>query len=231
MKIIYSYLLILAVGILSCSSQDKHGMTLDAVAFNKKLTETKDAQIIDVRTPGEVAGGFIANAQNLDYNSGVFEAEINRQDKSKTYFVYCLSGGRSSSAATYMRNSGFKEVYDLTGGILAWKSSGFPVVTDKVVADKISMEDYKKLVSSGTVLIDFYAPWCAPCKKMEPMLGELAAEYNGKAQVVRINIDENKKLAKELKVEEIPVLKIYKDGKETWMHRGLVEKTVLIKNL
>jgi len=231
MKIIYSYLLILAVGILSCSSQGNNGSALDAETFRKKITEKKNAQVIDVRTPGEFSGGFIENAHNIDYNSGHFEAEINKLDKSKPYFVYCLSGGRSSSAARHMRSTGFEEVYDLTGGILVWNSNGYDVITENTVKDKISMEQYRRMIASGTVLIDFYAPWCVPCKKMEPMLKELAVEYNGKAQVLRINIDENKQLAKNLKVEEIPVLKIYKNGTETWMHKGLVEKTELIKNL
>jgi thioredoxin len=231
MKQLYSFIALLTIGVLSCSSQGNGGASLDAASFQKKLNETKEAQIIDVRTPGEFVGGFIPQAVNIDYNSGHFEEEVQKLDKSKQFFVYCLSGGRSSSAADYMRSNGFNEVYDLTGGIMAWNSKGYPIVTKSPADDKISMEEYKTLISKGTVLIDFYAPWCTPCKKMEPMLNELSEQYKGKATILRINIDENKNLAKNLRVEEIPVLKIYKNGKETWMHRGLVERNEIIKNL
>ena len=69
------------------------------------------------------------------------------------------------------------------------------------------------------VLIDFYAPWCGPCKKMEPMLEEFARENEGKIKVIRLNVDENKQLAMQLGIDEIPVVKIFKNGNETWTSR------------
>jgi len=98
--------------------------------------------------------------------------------------------------------------------------------------DKLSAEDYRKLTSSGSiVLIDFYATWCGPCKLMEPMLQELTEELKGRVEVVRINVDENKTLMSEMAIWEIPVVKIYKDGKEAWSRVGYVEKRVISKQL
>jgi thioredoxin len=231
MKYLYHLLIVVALSSPACFSQTGAG-ALDPQTFYNKIKSTKDAVILDVRTSGEYAQGFIDGAKNLDYRSPSFQTEAGKLDRSKTYFVYCLSGGRSASAVSFLRSSGFKEVYDLKGGILAWQSKNLPVVTaGKVQQDKISSADYSKMIASGTVLVDFYAPWCAPCKKMEPWLNEIDKEYADKARVIRINIDENKSLAKELGVVEIPILKIYKSGKEVWQHKGLAEKNDVIPNL
>jgi len=211
----------------------KENGTLSAEAFSNKLKQTPDAIILDVRTPEEFGGGFIAGAQNIDYNSSEFQAEISALDKSKTYFVYCLSGARSKSAAQYMRNNGFFQVYDMKGGTLAWTKNSLDLTTSssqESIGDKISMEEYNKIISANHItVIDFYAPWCGPCKKMEPMLEEFARENEGKINVVRLNIDENKQLATQLGIDEIPLVKIFQNGIEKWSHTGLVEKTVLVE--
>ncbi len=224
--------IVLTFNIAAGCAQQSGGALLDAQAFHDKLQSTKNFVLLDVRTPGEYAQGYIEAAQNLDFRNSDFQAQAGKLDKSKTYFVYCRSGARSAAAAEYMRASGFKEVYDLKGGIQSWSGSNLPIVAGgKIQPDKISSADFNKMIASGTVLIDFYAPWCGPCKKMEPWINEIAREYSGKVQVIRINIDENKQLAKQLGVVEIPVLKIYKGGKEEWMHKGLTEKENVIMNL
>ncbi|MDZ4846041.1 MAG: thioredoxin domain-containing protein [Chitinophagales bacterium] len=231
MKYFNSLLIVLSVSVTSAFAQTS-GAVLDAPVFRDKITATSNAVLLDVRTPDEYEQGHIEGAKNLDYRSSAFQTELGMLDKSKPYFVYCLSGGRSAGAADYMRNNGFKVVYDLKGGMLSWQKNNLPVVTsEKVAADKISIAAYNKMIATGTVLVDFYAPWCAPCKKMEPWLNEITKEYAGKAQIARINVDENKDLAKQLGITAIPVLKIYKNGKETWMHKGYAEKAQVVSNL
>jgi thioredoxin 1 len=112
---------------ISCGSE-QNGSTLEAPVFYERLEATSDEIILDVRTPEEFAGGSIANAVNMDFRSINFTSGMNKLDKNKTYFVYCLSGGRSGEAANLMRNSGFKEVYDMKGGLKAWLGNKFPVV-------------------------------------------------------------------------------------------------------
>lgn len=206
-------------------------LTLPADNFAIKLEQANGAIVLDVRTPQEFAEGSLDHSINVDYSEPGFQSKIDSMDKSKVYFVYCLSGGRSHSAATYMRNHGFKQVYEMEGGLLAWKKNKHPLVTagsPSAQDDKISMQDYNELISKeNLVLVDFYAPWCGPCKKMEPMLSELAKENEGKLFLVRLNVDENRNLTEQLGIEEIPVLKIFRAGKEIWTHKGLIEKQAL----
>ena len=230
MKSIYLLFAFLSLVLSSCESQAVTG-SVDAIPFSTKLNTTKNAIVLDVRTPEEYASGYIGNAINIDYYKPSFKDEIKKLDKDKTYFVYCLSGGRSGAAATYMRSNGFTHVIDMKGGILSWRKNNLPLVSKSTNSDgdKISAEEYQHLIGSDSiVLIDFYAPWCAPCKEMEPMLAELTQEYAGKVKIIRLNIDENKQLAKQLSVEEIPIFKLFRKGKEVWMHKGALKKADLI---
>lgn len=228
-----SFLLALVVLSVSCNSQNTQQI-LKPAAFQEKMNTTPEAVILDVRTPGEYDGGYIANAININYNDPSFEGEIAKLDKSKTYLLYCLSGKRSGSAMDYMLRNGFKNVSNLEGGILAWQSANLALTTAGTVVkkDKITMEMYQQMIHSDTVvLVDFFAPWCAPCIKMKPMLEEVSAAYAGKVKVIRLDIDENKGLAKQLNVTEIPILKTFVKGKETWKHNGYIDKSDLEKQL
>ena len=174
---------------ISCQSQNKQ--SLETKDFSAKIEATANAIVLDVRTPGEFKEGFIKNAINIDYNDTGFEEQINKLDKTKPYFVYCLSGGRSGSAASFMRENGFKQVYELKGGMMAWRNNQMPVSSqqEKASSDKISPEEYDKIIRKmPVVLIDFYAPWCGPCKKIQPIVEEVEKEYAGKAYILRINI-------------------------------------------
>ena len=87
-----------------------------------------DFVIIDVRTPGEFAGGHIESATNMDFYSETFRDMLNNLDKNKTYLIYCQVGGRSGSALDIMAELNFKEAYNILGGINQWKTGGFPTV-------------------------------------------------------------------------------------------------------
>ena len=92
---------------------------VSAVKF-KELLGTEDAQIIDVRTPGEYKAGNIAASSNVDFYGDNFKNELTKLDKTKPILVYCKSGGRSGKAASMMKSMGFEEVYDLKGGYSGW---------------------------------------------------------------------------------------------------------------
>ena len=87
----------------------------------QKLAKDPNTVIIDVRTPSEVSEGYIDGATLfIDYNGSNFESKISKLDKSKSYIIYCRSGGRSSRASELMASKGFKKLYNLEGGISNW---------------------------------------------------------------------------------------------------------------
>jgi rhodanese-related sulfurtransferase len=93
---------------------------LDSKTFEKKFTEDKDAILLDVRTPMENQMVRIPNSVLIDINSPIFMQEIEKLDKSKTYYVYCRSGNRSFHAGNFMLQAGFEKVYNLEPGIIGW---------------------------------------------------------------------------------------------------------------
>lgn len=99
---------------------------LSAEEFAEK-TKTPNVQLVDVRTPGEVAGGKIANAVNIDYNSDAFNEQAAKLDPAKPVLVYCKVGGRSTRAVKVFQELGFKEIYELDGGIISWNAAGQPL--------------------------------------------------------------------------------------------------------
>ncbi|MDP5158952.1 MAG: rhodanese-like domain-containing protein [Flaviramulus sp.] len=89
--------------------------------WKEQLAKDNNALIIDVRTTAEVAEGIIENALHLDFFKGQeFVNEIEKLDKSKSYYVYCRSGNRSGQACKIMEQLGFKNAYNLEGGMLQW---------------------------------------------------------------------------------------------------------------
>ncbi len=83
--------------------------------------------------------------------------------------------------------------------------------------------------STGVVLVDFWATWCPPCKIMNPILADLASAYAGKIVVAKVDVDQNRELAGRFKIESIPTLMLFKDGKAVDMKVGALPKDELIQ--
>ena len=86
------------------------------------------------------------------------------------------------------------------------------------------------LKSDIPVVVDFWATWCGPCKMIAPILEEIAKEYDGKIKVAKANVDEEMQLAIEYKVEVIPTLFYFKDGKVIKKTVGVLEKNEIVRN-
>jgi len=113
-------ILIFSCFFLSCTQIANKGVTLlDSIQFEEKINEG-NVILVDVRTPGEWESGVIKNPLKLNFLEIDFKQKIEKLDKTRPIAVYCKSGGRSSKAAKLLSEIGFKEVYDLKGGILNW---------------------------------------------------------------------------------------------------------------
>lgn len=240
MKILnYIALVCLSAGMLSCQNQTNSGnakainTTVTVDEFEKKLPGA-DIQLIDVRTPEEFTQGHLEGALNYDINSEEFESQISTLDKHKPVMVYCLSGGRSASAAQLMAGKGFVEVYNMQGGIMKWNAANKPMDEAAMPAKENGMteDDFNKLLLSDKyVLVDYHAKWCKPCKKMAPMLDAFIEKRKGKIILVKIDADENKSLLKQKGIESLPVLELYKDGNRVWNHEGEMDEAALINEI
>jgi thioredoxin 1 len=97
--------------------------------------------------------------------------------------------------------------------------------TIKHVTDASFEDDVVK--ANVPVLVDFWAEWCAPCKMIAPMLGEIADEYKGKVSIVKLNIDESPKTPQKFAVRGIPTLILFKNGQVEGQKVGALRKTDL----
>jgi thioredoxin 1 len=202
---------------------------LEPQEFLQKL-KSSDIVLLDVRTPEEYQTGHIKNAIDLDYRNATFSDQIRKLDPSKTYLIYCRSGRRSASTIDSLKKLGFTQLYDLKGGINAWKTEKLPIVGETM--DKISEDELKKMISSDhIILVDFYAPWCGPCLKMEPMFKSLAEKYRNRIKIIKINSDENKNLVKPYIQDGFPKLIAYKDQKVQWEKVGLINEEELVQKI
>ena len=87
------------------------------------------------------------------------------------------------------------------------------------------------LEEKGPILVDFWAPWCGPCRSLAPALEEMAAEYAGQLKVVKVNVDENKESASKYGVMSIPTMIIFKDGKDVATMVGAQTKNELVDKI
>jgi rhodanese-related sulfurtransferase len=106
---------------------EKDSIQVLSIAQFEKLSSKKKSKIIDVRTPEEVAEGHLVGATTINFLGANFASEVQKLNKNKTYLLYCRSGSRTRKAADAMQKIGFKHVYMLDGGIMAWKEAGMQV--------------------------------------------------------------------------------------------------------
>jgi thioredoxin 1 len=101
------------------------------------------------------------------------------------------------------------------------------------MTEPVTDKEFKAVVldSSIPVLVDFWAPWCGPCRMVAPVVDEIAQQYDGKVKVVKLNTDENPAVASQYGIRSIPTLMIFKEGQRVDMVVGAVPKTTLASTL
>lgn len=230
-RIIFAVFLALIV-LISCA--EKTGVKqVNPIEFYE-LIKKPGGVLLDVRTNMEFKNGHISNSGQLNYYSFDFKNNLLLLPKTEPIYLYCNTGYRSDRAARFLVENGYKNVYNLQHGIMDWELQNLPVElapdAKPDTENKMDVSDFENLLQSKeNVFIDFYAPWCGPCRKMMPMVDSLKVEFHPDIQILKINVDASKKLAKELKLKGVPYLAFYKNGKLIYSKNGVVGREELIR--
>lgn len=237
MKTLLSLFTVCALLCVSCKSNSPSGgvgrQDIEAARFSALIDSLGDEQLVDVRTPGEYNEGHLKGSTNIDWNGSDFAGQASNLDKNRPVMVYCLSGGRSSAAADWFMQNGFKTVYQMKNGIRAWMMAGFPTEAGTTAPagenpSEITTAKYASLISSqDVVLCDFGAVWCGPCKMLAPRLEELKNDMPDQFLLVKLDADRDRTLADSMNITALPTLLLYKKGKLVWRNEGLVDKSVV----
>ena len=219
--------------LFTACGQNPNVKQVNSIEF-EKLIKDSSGTLLDVRTLGEFKNGHIKEAGQLNYYALDFRQKLLLLPKNQPIYLYCNTGYRSQRTAEILVKNGYKDVYNLEHGILEWNLKNLPVLVEPDakpdIENKMEMDEFNALINSEKlVFIDFYAPWCAPCRKMMPMMDSLKTEYKDKVTIVKINVDASKKLMKELGIVSVPYLVLYYKGIILYSKNGLTEKQELEK--
>jgi len=220
---------ICCVGLFTACNNNEAPTNLSVDEFEKALADST-VQVLDVRTAEEYQSGHLNNSFLADWNNEEeFKTRVQSLDKNKPVYTYCLSGARSDAAAHWLNENGYT-AYNLSGGISAWKRAGKPLEQAETVRQITLTEYMAQIPGDKTVLVDFNAVWCPPCKIMTPVIDSLVATNGAQFTLVKIDGGQQTAICTQLKVDAFPTFIIYKQGKESWRKQGIVEAKELIAN-
>jgi thioredoxin 1 len=216
---------------MACKAQNSDVMHVSSAEFND-LISGNDGVLLDVRTIPEFFGGHIPNSEQMNYYAKDFKQSLLMLPKDKPIYIYCNTGYRSRKAANTLVENGYAEVYNLRRGIMEWNLLDLPVVSDPsagaVQENRMDVPEFQALLKSDKpVLIDFYAPWCAPCRQMMPMVDSLGIEYQNNLQLVKINADASKELMRQIRLGTVPYFALIYNGEVLFSHEGVITRQQL----
>jgi thioredoxin 1 len=111
------------------------------------------------------------------------------------------------------------------------KMNNMPATEDHENIKTLNNKNFKTQVKSGVVMVDFWAPWCGPCKMVAPTLNSIAETESDKVKVAKVNVDKEQQIAQKFKIRNIPTMIIFKDGKEAKRIIGVKSKKSLMKEV
>ena len=103
------------------------------------------------------------------------------------------------------------------------------MASDKII--ELTSDNFDTQIAKGTVLVDFWAPWCGPCRMVSPILEQIAEEVDGKATIAKVNVDLQPDIAQRFNVMSIPTLIVFKNGKTAQTLVGAHPKASILKLL
>ena len=111
------------------------------------------------------------------------------------------------------------------------KLKNIPAVADGDKVLQFTDKNFAHQIKTGVTLVDFWAPWCVPCKMMAPIVNELSESVNGHHKVGKLNVDHFQQIASKYNVRSIPTMVLFKNGKEVERFVGVKQKDFLLKQM
>jgi rhodanese-related sulfurtransferase len=207
-------------------AQERTAEPLTFAAFEQKLKATKSPQILDVRSPSEFAENHLEQAINFyTTDDDSFAKASKTLKKNEPVFIYSINAGRSNTVAKKLRAIGFTEVYPMPGGLAQWIGAGNPIVSNGKKG--LSITDYEQTISTeNIVLVDVGSKHCGGCKRLDPIVTSVSDSTA--IRLVKLDLYENRELAKSLDIQAVPTLILYKNNKPVWRKSGAISKNEIV---
>ncbi len=126
---------------------------------------------------------------------------------------------------------GVVAIFILLFGYNYLKMKSLPNTPESLKIKTLSNKNFKPIIRSGTVLVDFWAPWCGPCKMMAPVLNDIAETAAEQVTIGKVNVDNQQQLAQKYKIRNIPTLVLFSNGREVKRYMGVKSKKFLLKEI
>ena len=227
----------LSLTLICFTVQSQNNVTLQISSQKfKQLISNGEGVLLDVRTEREFKNGHIENSGQLNFYARDFRQRLLLLPKDQPVYLYCNTGWRSNIAASFLIRNGYTQVYNLEHGIMEWEQADFPVTIDPNAQpetdDRFLTSEFNALIHQDElVFIDFYAPWCGPCRQMMPIIDSLTTEYKGRVNIVKINADASKRLMRDIQLVSVPYLVLYHQGEILFEHKGMIGRQELVTEL
>ena len=112
-----------------------------------------------------------------------------------------------------------------------YKMKNMPSIKNHENIKILTNKTFKQQTKNGSVLVDFWAPWCGPCKMVAPILNEIANKDGDKVTIAKVNVDNQQQLAQKFKIRNIPTIALFYNGKEVKRFAGVKSKKFLMKEI
>jgi len=226
-------LICVSVFLISCFSKKSDQLqSINVDEMEGLMRPYANLQIVDLRTTEDFISAHLPGAINIDRNSPTFDKEIAGLNAKEPVFFYCENGTNSALVAKDLAKRNFSKVYDIIGGYAAWTGANKKVLqVDRVARpEPVTRLEYNSIVKKSELVLFQFSPSSvdpAVLNKIDGMVASVVKPKAGEINFIKYNYQDQVSLARDLKVNNLPTLILYRSGEEVWRYEGMIEKTEL----